>query len=954
MANASHRQARRWSPRGGRTRHAGGRAVGSAAATAAAGCLMGALEPRQLLSFSANVNFQPGGAPVPSGYLADTGAVYANRGNGHTYGWNADNRANARDRNATADQRYDTLVSMQRNGNFSWEMAVPNGTYQVHIVSGDPSATDSAYRVNVEGSLAVSGTPSAKRKWFEADKTVVVGDGKLTVSNASGAVNNKINYLRITQVVAALAAPTNLSAAAVSPTQVNLTWTDNSSAESGFRVYRSDGAAWGQVGAVGANVTRFTDAAASPGKTYSYYVKAFRNGTASASSNTAAATTPSPATPANGLTATYYDNADLTAPVLTRVDPGVDFNWGAGAPAGGMGADTYSVRWTGQVQPARSETYTFTAAADDGARVWVDNLLVVDNWNNPRAASNSGLINLQAGKKYDLRVEYYEQAGDAAARLLWSSASQPQAVVPAARLFAAPGPQREERVIYVDNRSAQAADTNSGAPAAPLKTLGRAAQVAVDANRQNIATRVIIQPGTYRESLTLWRTGTETEAPITFQAATKGTVVIDGADVWTGWRRTEGDVYAHAWTGRWGVEPAPADWPDAPEVLRRREMLFINGVLLRQVLSSRDLGENSFFVDDAGGQVYMRVAPGTDVAAATVEWGMRDNLVHVDGKKNVTLSGLVVQHDTSAFWKGQAVGFPNSSNVLLEDSTVRWNSHVGVSNGYARNIVMRRNVIDHNGSTGVGGAYIKSAVMEDVQANHNNWRGALAGYGDWDLAGIKNLFIHDAVYRNLTVADNQTYGLWLDTDATNILIDRASIHGNARDGVFLEASQGPITIRNSTICHNQFSGILGANAADVTLSGNVLYGNKALGAYQGAQIAIWGRDDGRWSTDWETGQATLVDSKNWKIHDNQIVGTAAKELGLFTFLSPAPWQKFVDTLSADRNLWYNPQTANVFRWWNPAGSDLAGWRAFSHHDAGSVFADPKYVDPANHDFTRQP
>src|SRR3569833_1956907 len=97
------------------------------------------LESRQLMhgGFGAFVNFQPAGAPVPSGYVADTGAVYGARGNGYTYGWDADNSANTRDKDSSLslDQRYDTFDHMQQNGaNRSWQIEVPNGTYDVHIV----------------------------------------------------------------------------------------------------------------------------------------------------------------------------------------------------------------------------------------------------------------------------------------------------------------------------------------------------------------------------------------------------------------------------------------------------------------------------------------------------------------------------------------------------------------------------------------------------------------------------------------------------------------------------------------------------------------------------------------------------------------------------------------------------------------------------------------------------
>src|SRR4051812_22895899 len=83
------------------------------------------LEKRVLMAFTALVNFQPAGVPVPSGYVADTGAVYGSRGNGLTYGWNADNSANTRDRDDSSsdDQQHDTFIHSQKNGTFSWDIA---------------------------------------------------------------------------------------------------------------------------------------------------------------------------------------------------------------------------------------------------------------------------------------------------------------------------------------------------------------------------------------------------------------------------------------------------------------------------------------------------------------------------------------------------------------------------------------------------------------------------------------------------------------------------------------------------------------------------------------------------------------------------------------------------------------------------------------------------------------
>ena len=67
-----------------------------------------------------------------------------------------------RDRNSSLspDQRFDTVTHTQLYGARTWELSVPNGSYRVRVVAGDPSNTNSVYRFNVENVLAVSGTPS--------------------------------------------------------------------------------------------------------------------------------------------------------------------------------------------------------------------------------------------------------------------------------------------------------------------------------------------------------------------------------------------------------------------------------------------------------------------------------------------------------------------------------------------------------------------------------------------------------------------------------------------------------------------------------------------------------------------------------------------------------------------------------------------------------------------------
>ena len=140
-----------------------------------------------------------------------------------------------------------------------------------------------------------------------------------------------------------------------------------------------------------------------------------------------------------GLRGDYYDNMDLTGFVLSRTDATVGFDWGSGSPDPAIGADTFSVRWTGQVQAQYSETYTFYTYSDDGVRLWVNGQQLVNNWTDHGPTENSGTIALTAGVKYDITMEYYENGVGAVAQLSWSSVSTTKQIIPQTQLYPATG-----------------------------------------------------------------------------------------------------------------------------------------------------------------------------------------------------------------------------------------------------------------------------------------------------------------------------------------------------------------------------------------------------------------------------------------------------------------------------------------------------------------------------------
>ena len=122
----------------------------------------------------------------------------------------------------------------------------------------------------------------------------------------------------------------------------------------------------------------------------------------------------------SGLKAEYFSNKELKGvPVLTRVDREVDFDWGMTNPVPGVPADDFSARWTGKLVPSMTGKYRFGATADDGVRVYLDGKLIAEDWTEHAPATVTGEVTLEAGKSYDIKMEYYESKIGAVAKLVW-------------------------------------------------------------------------------------------------------------------------------------------------------------------------------------------------------------------------------------------------------------------------------------------------------------------------------------------------------------------------------------------------------------------------------------------------------------------------------------------------------------------------------------------------------
>ncbi len=140
-----------------------------------------------------------------------------------------------------------------------------------------------------------------------------------------------------------------------------------------------------------------------------------------------------------GLSGSYYPNPDLSGPpVITRVDSPMDLTWTS--PVGtGMPADNrnWSARWTGELEAPRTGTYTLKALNDDGSRVWVDNQLLINDWQvHPWAQPQYAQLHLEAGRRYSIKIELFQAWYAASVKLLWQLPGETQSqYVPTDRLY---------------------------------------------------------------------------------------------------------------------------------------------------------------------------------------------------------------------------------------------------------------------------------------------------------------------------------------------------------------------------------------------------------------------------------------------------------------------------------------------------------------------------------------
>jgi hypothetical protein len=509
----------------------------------------------------------------------------------------------------------------------------------------------------------------------------------------------------------------------------------------------------------------------------------------------------------------------------------------------------------------------------------------------------------------------------------------------------------ETSVIYVDVKNGS--DNNSGSQSSPFKTIGKAVAIAQSNNAANIGTKVIINPGTYREVLTIEAGPKQNSTkPMTFQAAQNGTVYISGAVQYTGWAvyAANNKIYTATWPNRWGL--CEADGGNAPfeqNIVMRQEMVLVNRTPVTQVLSlSQMIFPGSFYVDETKALVYVWPPSGTNMSTADVEVPTHPQILTVNSANGKAINGIVFRGLTfeyaNACRKDAAVNISGTvTNALFDTDTFMRNNAQGLAlTEPVANVTVLNSTAKHNGAAGFHTYRVKNVLWQGTTASYNNWRGAQGAYYTWNTGGFHIFSDHTETWSGVNATDNETFGVHWDTDNQNVTVTSLFDSGNLV-AVLNEKNQGPLTITGSKFCNSTYSasgyaGFVLRNADNTSITNSTFYNNAV------AQALITGVASGISVTNWETGHVYNLITQHLTFTGNTVeaIGTP-QQLFKDGFLGGADWVDFQATLKSNSNTWWNASNTTPFSVPTPRSGTkdtFAGWQTVTVQDLLSKFLAP--------------
>jgi hypothetical protein len=498
--------------------------------------------------------------------------------------------------------------------------------------------------------------------------------------------------------------------------------------------------------------------------------------------------------------------------------------------------------------------------------------------------------------------------------------------------------ENQTTYIYVDAQ--KGSDSNSGSTSAPLRTIQAAVNKANANNQKKIGTKIIVNPGVYRETVSISAISSQSTVPLTLQAASTGTAIISASNVVSNWSAdsSHSGAYEASFAENSGTCSLPGGWPNNFNVIARHtEMVFVNSVPLTQVMSTSQMVQGTFYQDEGGNMLHIWPPSGTNMQTAVVEAAVRSRTLNITSRNNIAVRGLVLRHAASCINTSGAI-VTNGTNILFDKVQANWNNWGGVSFSGTTHFTVQNSIASHNGGVGFQATRVQYALYDYNESDYNNWRGAQAAFYDWAMGGFKLFQTRYVTVQNHYSYNNQAQGLWFDTDNKNSTVTNANLVGSQQAALQIERNEGPITVQNSLLASSG-TGVNILTSKGLTLKNNTFYSNGATNKYQ-AQIYLAGQKNGITISDWQTGQKYFLTTQNTVLSGNTISAAASGQYVFGTYLSGSDWSEFANTLEGDNNRWYDPTTTSSFKVVNGKLVNLSGWQSTMGTDYSSKWSAP--------------
>jgi parallel beta-helix repeat protein len=356
-------------------------------------------------------------------------------------------------------------------------------------------------------------------------------------------------------------------------------------------------------------------------------------------------------------------------------------------------------------------------------------------------------------------------------------------------------------------------DTNAGSAAAPVKTVTQAIKKTATGGT------IVLRGGEYHESVTI-----PAGKQLILQSFPGEAVWFDGSTPVTNWVADGSTWRLDGWTAEFDHSPtytkgatdgAQFGWAFLNALYpmaANPDMVFIDGVGVKQVASRADVVPGTFYVDDAADRIYLGTNPGGHQVRAS----------------DLSRALLIQGYATSGPTKGTVVS--NAADVTIENAVVSDNATQGLFFG-GQNLGVR-NTIRHvtaegNGMLGFESSYADGLVMDGVRAVGNNTErfNNSPVSGGFKISRSRGITVKNSVFSN-----NISTGLWFDESVYDATITGNDVQNNTGNGIAYEISSKGL-IADNLITGNGVTGLKVNNASNMDIWNNTVLDNAGRPAW---------------------------------------------------------------------------------------------------------------------------